>query len=120
MFAKTTENVMDNARRMSDDAMKAGEVLLEAEPRRAVGVERQQPRVHPRLQVDPDRSHVAGELLRRFLEHHVQTTFAATASRLGEMCRDARLARTRRARHEHRAAAEEPLASQHVVEERQA
>src|SRR3954464_2584161 len=70
----------------------------------------------PRLEVDANRTHVADNLLRRFLESEVQAAFAAAAGGVDKMRGDARLAGAGSARQQDAAAAEEALAAHHPVE----
>ena len=99
-----------------DGVVHLQQVGLEAVRDRPVGVELQQALVHPALQVDARRAHVADHLLRRFLEQEVQAFLAARAGRVDEMRRERGLAGAGGAREEHGAGAVEALAAEHLVE----
>ena len=80
----------------------------------------EQPLFQPRLQVDADGAHVANDLRTRFLVGEQQRPLAATAGRLSELRADAALAGARRPGDEHAAAAKDALATQHLVQPRDA
>src|SRR5947207_738828 len=96
-----------------DRAVHAREMHLETVHRGASGLELEQATIDPLLEVDPDRSHVADHLLRRFLELERQAAFPPPAGGVDEVRRHARLAGSGGARHEDRAAAEVALATEH-------
>ena len=63
------------------------QVHFQARKRGAVRLELEQTFLHPRFQVDPDRTHIAHDLAGRFLEGKIEGTLAAPAGRLGESAR---------------------------------
>ena len=92
------------------------DMRLHADTRRTHRMESQESAVHPFLQVDADRAHVAHDLRGRFLEREIQAALAAPAGRIDEMRREAGLAGAGRARHQHRCCRGRSPAAQHVVE----
>ena len=72
-----------------DLAMHRREVELEPVQRRAGGVDPQQALLHPAVEIQADRSHVAHVLRRRLLELKAERALAATAGRIDEVRRQA-------------------------------
>src|ERR1043166_8307256 len=85
---------------------------LQRWPRR---VNSQETAVEKRFQFEPYRAHVSYELLGGFLIGEDKCLFAASASFDGEMCREAALSGSGRAGYQDAAAAEHPLAAEHLV-----
>ncbi len=75
---------------------------------------------HPLLQVDPDRTHIADELARRFFEREEENTLPPPACRIHELRGDARLPRPGGAGDKDGAPPEVPLPREHCVEPRDA
>src|SRR5690242_1607804 len=87
---------------------------------RTRGVDTQQTAIHPSLQIETDRAHVAQNLAGRFLEGEVEASFSAFCCRVGKMRGKAGFAGTRSSRNENAAVAEEPFSAQHAIEPRHA
>src|SRR5690606_37440359 len=97
-------------------AVDGRQMHLETMRRRAAGVEPQETTLYGCVQVHPDRTHVAHDLLRRFLESEVDGAPAALAGRLEEAGGNARLPRTGHAGNQDAAATVETLAAEHLVQ----
>src|ERR1700678_3904711 len=93
---------------------------FEAESSGPGGFNGQQSFLHPLAQIDPDRIHVANDLLRRFLECEENSFFPAPAGRIHKMSRKAGLSGSSRACHQYAAAAKVALAAEHLVKGRYA
>src|SRR5262249_20270392 len=99
-----------------DRPVQPRQMHLEPVQRRTSGVELEEAAVDPLLQIDPDRAHVADDLLGRFLEQEHLAALAAPAGSVEEVGRQAGFASTGGAGDEDRAPAEVPLAAEHRVE----
>src|ERR1700761_4961406 len=86
---------------------------VESRPR---GLKLQEALSNPGLQVDPDRAHVADDLVRRFLKGEVEATFAAPAGRMHVAACERRLPGAGGTRDEHARSAIKSPTFEHAVQ----
>ena len=96
-------------------AMHRREMELQPVQRRPRRVDLQQPLLHPAIEIEADRPHVADVLRRRLLELKADGALAAAAGGIEEAGGEGRLRRSGAARQQHAARPEIALAAEHVV-----
>ena len=92
----------------ADQLVHHGQVRLETVTRRPFRMDAKLSLRHERLEVEPDRAHVADDLLRRLFEGEIQGALAAPAGLGGEMGSDAGLSGSGRAGDQDAGAAVQP------------
>src|ERR1039458_5089411 len=76
----------------------------------------QEPFADPWLEIDADGTHIADDLLGRFLESEKQGAVAAAAGRIHETCRNGGFTGSRRAGCQNAASPIKALAAQHAIQ----
>ena len=116
--AKSRDRIDHDDRRLEpfDVAVHPGEMHLEPVEARPCRLEAERIAVEMRLEVDSHRTHVADDLVGRFLEGEVEASLAAAAGRVHERGAERRFSRPREAGNQHAGAAVIAAKTKHRVE----